>query len=130
MPFDDLSPEQDRAWIGQAFAETTAAHLGDAGRNVVSLTELERKLEEKGITAGASVTTATVIVIGRELGATRAVVGRTASVGQNLRLRPDTATRHAAGSRFLAQPKAQGSVQQDHPPPFRRSHFSGLDGLG
>lgn len=75
MPFDDLSPEQNQAWVGQAFAETTASHLGDAGQNVVSLTELERRLEEKGITAGASVTTATVIVIGRELGATRAVVG-------------------------------------------------------
>jgi tetratricopeptide (TPR) repeat protein len=75
MPFDDLSPEQNQAWVGQAFAETTASHLGSAGQNVVSLTELERKLEEKGITDGASVTTATVIVMGRELGATRAVVG-------------------------------------------------------
>ncbi len=75
MPFDDLSPEQNQAWVGQGFAEALTSHLSSAGQDVVSLTELERKLEEKGITAGASVTTATVIVIGRELGATRAVVG-------------------------------------------------------
>jgi tetratricopeptide (TPR) repeat protein len=75
MPLDDLSSSQDRSWIGEAFAQAIAAHFQSGGREIVGTVELHRYLREKGLAPNAPITRATVIVIGRELGASRAVVG-------------------------------------------------------
>ena len=75
MPLDDLSSSQDRSWIGEAFAQSLASHFQSAGHEVVGTVELHRHLREKGLAPDAPITRATVIVIGRELGASRAVVG-------------------------------------------------------
>lgn len=82
MPLDDLSSSQDRSWIGEAFAQAIAAHYQSAGREIVGTVELRRYLREKGLSPDAPITRATVIVIGRELGASRAVVG-SYSVAEN-----------------------------------------------
>lgn len=75
MPLDDLSSEPAYAWIGEAFSEALSSHLQSAGHDVVGLAELHHRLDEMGLAPGVPVTRATVIVLGRELGATRAVVG-------------------------------------------------------
>jgi tetratricopeptide (TPR) repeat protein len=75
MPLDDLSPQQTHGWIGEGFAEALEAHLQSAGEEVVGLEELHRVLIAKGFSPGEPVTRATVIVMGRELGAARALVG-------------------------------------------------------
>jgi tetratricopeptide (TPR) repeat protein len=62
-------------WMGEGFAEALEAHLQSAGIEVVKLEELHRALAEKGFSPGEPVTRATVIVMGRELGASRSLVG-------------------------------------------------------
>jgi tetratricopeptide (TPR) repeat protein len=61
--------------VGEGFAEALSSHLQTSGREVVGIVELQRHLGEKGLSAGSPLTHATVIVIGRELGASHAVVG-------------------------------------------------------
>jgi tetratricopeptide (TPR) repeat protein len=61
--------------VGQGFAEALSSHLQSSGREVVGVVELQRHLGEKGLSAGSPLTHATVIVVGRELGAVQAVVG-------------------------------------------------------
>lgn len=75
MPLDDLSATQEHLWIGEAFAEALSSHCLSAGQDIVGTVELHRHLSQKGMVQGAPLTRATVIVIGRELGASRAVVG-------------------------------------------------------
>jgi tetratricopeptide (TPR) repeat protein len=75
MPLDDLSPQQTFPWVGEGFAEALGSHLQSSGQEVVDLVELRRHLGEKGLSPSVPLTRATVIVIGRELGAARAVVG-------------------------------------------------------
>jgi tetratricopeptide (TPR) repeat protein len=61
--------------VGEGFAEALSSHLQSSGREVVGIVELQRHLGEKGLSAGSPLTHATVIVVGRELGASQAVVG-------------------------------------------------------
>ena len=75
MPLDDLSSPQTHRWIGEGFAEALEAHLRSAGNEVVGLEELHGALTAKGFSPGEPVSRATVIVMGRELGAARALVG-------------------------------------------------------
>ena len=75
VPLDDLSSTQGHSWIGEAFADALSSHCLSAGQDIVGTVELHRHLREKGMAQGAPLTRATVIVIGRELGASRAVVG-------------------------------------------------------
>lgn len=75
MPFDDLSSQEEWGWIGESFADGLSSHLLASGSRVVGLAEREGYLRDKGLTPGAPLTRATVILAGLELGAGWAIMG-------------------------------------------------------
>jgi tetratricopeptide (TPR) repeat protein/TolB-like protein len=84
LPFENLSGDRAQDWKGSALEEAIGSHLESAGLNVVELTARNRQLLEKGLTPGEPITRASAIVLGKDLGADRLVLGEFRPVGDRL----------------------------------------------
>lgn len=75
LPFENLSQDRDHDWRGSVFEESISSHLASAGYDVVDLKSRNRQLLEKGLGAGEAITRASAIVLAKDLGADRVVLG-------------------------------------------------------
>jgi len=75
LPFENLSEDRAQDWKGSAFEEAVSSHLESAGLDVVDLAGRNRQLLEKGFVPGEPVTRASAIVLAKDLGADRLVLG-------------------------------------------------------
>jgi tetratricopeptide (TPR) repeat protein len=75
LPFENLSDDAAQNWKGSAFEEAVSSHLESAGFDVVGLASRNRQLLEKGFALGEPVTRASAIVLAKDLGADRLVLG-------------------------------------------------------
>ncbi len=75
LPFENLSEDRALDWKGSAFEEAISSHLASAGLDVVDLGARNRQLLEKGLTPGEPITRASAIVLAKDLGADRLVLG-------------------------------------------------------
>ncbi len=75
LPFENLSGDRALDWKGSAFEEVITSHLASAGLDVVELEARNRQLVEKGFTLGEPLTRASAIVLAKDLGADRLVLG-------------------------------------------------------
>jgi tetratricopeptide (TPR) repeat protein/TolB-like protein len=75
LPFENLSEDRAQDWKGSAFEEAVSSHLESAGLDVVDLASRNRQLLEKGFAPGEPITRATAIVLAKDLGADRLVLG-------------------------------------------------------
>jgi tetratricopeptide (TPR) repeat protein/TolB-like protein len=75
LPFENLSQDHDHDWRGSAFEESISSQLASAGYDVVDLKSRNRQLQEKGLGAGEPITRASAIVLAKDLGADRVVLG-------------------------------------------------------
>ena len=75
LPFEMAGDASTLDWKGSAFEEAISAHLVSAGQPVVEVSDRNRLLGEMGFLPGEPLTRATAIVVARELGASRLIVG-------------------------------------------------------
>ena len=75
LPFENVSEDRAQDWKGSAFEETVSSHLESAGFDVVELAGRNRQLLEKGFALGEPITRASAIVLAKDLGADRLVLG-------------------------------------------------------
>ena len=75
LPFENLSEDRAQDWKGSAFEEAVSSHLESAGFDVVDLAARNRELLEKGFVPGEPITRASAIVLAKDLGADRLVLG-------------------------------------------------------
>jgi tetratricopeptide (TPR) repeat protein len=75
LPFENLSEDPSQSWRGSAFEEAISSHLESAGFEVVDLEARNRQLLEKGFALGEPITRASAIVLAKDLGADRVVLG-------------------------------------------------------
>ncbi len=75
LPFENLSQDRDHDWMGSAFEESISSQLTSAGYDVVDLSSRNRQLQEKGFGAGEAITRASAVVLAKDLGADRVVLG-------------------------------------------------------
>ncbi len=75
LPFENLSSDPAPKWLGSALEEAVSAHLEAAGFEVVDLHSRNRQLLEKDLVPGEPLTRASAIVLARDLGADRLVLG-------------------------------------------------------
>jgi tetratricopeptide (TPR) repeat protein/TolB-like protein len=75
LPFEDLSSDPAHRWEGSALEEAISSHLQSAGIDVVDFVSRNRQLRDKGFQAGEPVTRASAIVLAKDLGAERLVLG-------------------------------------------------------
>ncbi|MGH9337694.1 MAG: FlgO family outer membrane protein, partial [Vicinamibacteria bacterium] len=75
LPFEDLSDDRSQDWKGSVFEEALSSHLESAGIAVVDVPARNRQLREKGFAPGDAITRASAIVLAKDLGADRLVVG-------------------------------------------------------
>ncbi len=75
LPFENLSEDRTQDWKGSAFEEAVSSHLESAGFEVVDLAGRNRQLLEKGLALGEPITRASAIVLAKDLGADRLVLG-------------------------------------------------------
>ena len=75
LPFENLSEDRAQDWRGSAFEEAVSSHLESAGFGVVELASRNRQLLEKGFAPGEPLTRASAIVLAKDLGADRLVLG-------------------------------------------------------
>jgi tetratricopeptide (TPR) repeat protein/TolB-like protein len=75
LPFENLSEDSAPKWLGSALEEAVSSHLEAAGLDVVDLASRNRGLLEKDLAPGEPLTRASAIVLARDLGAERLVLG-------------------------------------------------------
>jgi tetratricopeptide (TPR) repeat protein len=75
MPFENLSDDAAQDWKGSAFEEAISSHLESVGYEIVDVESRNRHFVNHGFDPVQPVTRATAIVLARELGADRLVVG-------------------------------------------------------
>jgi tetratricopeptide (TPR) repeat protein len=75
LPFENLSNDRTQDWKGSAFEEAVSSHFESAGMEVVDLAARSRQLLEKGLVPGEPLTRASAIVLAKDLGADRLVLG-------------------------------------------------------
>ena len=75
LPFENLSEDRTQDWKGSAFEEAVSSHLESAGFEVVELASRNRQLLEKGFVPGEPLTRASAIVLAKDLGAERLILG-------------------------------------------------------
>jgi tetratricopeptide (TPR) repeat protein len=75
LPFENLAEDPAQDWKGSAFEEAVSSHLESAGFDVVDLASRNRQLLEKGLALGEPLTRASAIVLAKDLGAERLVLG-------------------------------------------------------
>jgi len=75
LPFENLGEDPTQNWKGSAFEEAVSSHLESAGFDVVDLASRNRQLLEKGLALGEPITRASAIVLAKDLGADRVVLG-------------------------------------------------------
>lgn len=75
LPFENLSEDRAQDWKGSAFEEAVSSHLESAGFDVVDLASRNRQLLDKGFALGEPLTRASAIVLAKDLGAERLVLG-------------------------------------------------------
>lgn len=75
LPFENLSGDPAHDWEGSAFEEAISSHLVSAGFEVVDFVSRNRQLQDKGFQAGEPVTRASAIILAKDLGAERLVLG-------------------------------------------------------
>jgi tetratricopeptide (TPR) repeat protein len=75
LPFENLSEDRAQDWKGSAFEEAVGSHFESAGLDVVELEARNRQLLEKGLNPRQPITRASAIVLAKDLGADRLVLG-------------------------------------------------------
>jgi len=75
LPFENVGGEPSTDWKGSAFEEAVASHFASSGQDVVDLEVRNRAFAKLGFTPGEPVSRATAIILGREVAASRLVVG-------------------------------------------------------
>jgi tetratricopeptide (TPR) repeat protein len=84
LPFENLAEDRAQDWRGSAFEEAVSSHLESAGFDVVDLTSRNRQILEKGFTLGEPITRASAIVLAKDLGADRVVLGEFRPAGERI----------------------------------------------
>jgi tetratricopeptide (TPR) repeat protein len=74
LPFES-SGEPAQPWHGSALEEAVSSHLQSAGFDVVDFVSRNRQLRDKGFQPGEAVTRASAIILAKDLGAERLVLG-------------------------------------------------------
>lgn len=75
LPFENLSSDGTPKWVGSALEEAVSSHLEAAGLDVVDVLSRNGQLLEKDLVPGEPLTRASAIVLARDLGADRLVLG-------------------------------------------------------
>jgi tetratricopeptide (TPR) repeat protein/TolB-like protein len=75
LPFENLSADPTEGWRGSAFEEAISTHLFAAGHDVVDFVSRNRQLSDKGFAPAEPITRASAIVLTKDLGAERVVLG-------------------------------------------------------
>jgi tetratricopeptide (TPR) repeat protein len=75
LPFENLDPDPSQDWRGSALEEAVSAHLFAAGHDVVDFVSRNRQLRDKGFAPSEPISRASAIVLAKDLGAERIVLG-------------------------------------------------------
>jgi tetratricopeptide (TPR) repeat protein len=87
LPFENLSQDRGQDWKGSAFEEAVTSHLEAAGFDVVDLEARNLQILEKGFAPGEPLTRASAIVLAKDLGAERLVLGEFRPEGDRIEVR-------------------------------------------
>lgn len=75
LPFENLAENPTQDWRGSAFEESISSHLESMGMDVVDVASRNRQLREKGFVPEEAVTRASAIVLAKDLGCDRLILG-------------------------------------------------------